>query len=84
MTVVLEVTATNELLLAGVETLVSFPVVLASKSLAAHATDEGTLVGMGAKMRPQIVRTCEPLRAQSTLESRWVLLGTLGASTLAG
>lgn len=50
MTIVLEITATNELLLARVETLVSFPVVLASKSLAAHATHEGTLIGMGAKM----------------------------------
>ena len=83
MTVVLEITAANKLLFAGVQTFVSFPVVLASKGLAANAAYKGTFIGMGAKMRPQVVGTCESLRTQSTLKSSWVLLGTLGASTLA-
>lgn len=80
MAVVLEVTAANKLLLARVETFMSFPVVLARKCLAANAAHEGTLIGMSAEMRSQVVGTCESLRAQSTLESRWVLLCTFRAS----
>lgn len=56
----------------------SLTVVLAGKCFAANAADEGTLVCMGAQMRPEVVGAGEPLRTESALESCRMLLRALG------
>lgn len=56
-----QISPTDEFLLARMESFMSLAIVLASKCLAADGTDERSLVGVGAKMRPQIVGAGEAL-----------------------
>lgn len=60
------------------EALVALPVMLSSKRLAAHSAYEGPLVGVGSKVRAQVVRTGEALGAERALESCRVFLHALG------
>lgn len=53
----------DEFLLARVEALVAFAVVLAGKGLAADGADEGALVGVGAKVTSEVVGAGKFLRA---------------------
>lgn len=55
-------------------------VMLSCKSLAADSAYEGPLVGVGAKVRAQVVGTGKALGAERALESRRVFLHAFGAS----
>lgn len=73
----LEVTFADKFLLSRMETLVSFPVVLASKSLATYSAHKGSLVGVCPQMGAQVVSACETLGAQRALEGCWMFLYSL-------
>lgn len=60
--------------------LVTLPVMLSCKRLATHSAYEGSLVGVGAKVRAQVVRTGEALGAERALESCRVFLHAFGSS----
>lgn len=72
-----QVTFAHKLLFPAVQTLVSLPIMLAGKCLAADSADKGALVGMGPKMGPKIVRAGEALRAQGTLKGSRMFLNPL-------
>jgi len=72
-----ELTAADELFLAGMEALVAFAVVLASECFAADGADEGALVGVGAEMGTKVVGACEALGAEIALEGGGVFLDAL-------
>jgi hypothetical protein len=59
------------------KTFVTFPIMLTCKRFAAHAADERSLVGVGAKMRTEVVGTGEAFRTQVALEGSGMLLGPL-------
>lgn len=60
--------------------LVTLPIMLSCECLATHSAHEGSLVGVGAKVRAQVVGTGEALRAERALESRRVFLHAFGSS----
>jgi hypothetical protein len=61
VTSVTQVAATDELLLAGMQAFVTFPIVLTSKGFAAHRANERSLISVRTEMRSQIVRPSEAL-----------------------
>lgn len=69
-----EVAAADELLLAAVEALVAFAVVLAREGLAADGADEGPFVGVGAQVGAEVVGAREALGAEVALEGGRVFL----------
>lgn len=80
----LKSTATDKLLLAGVKTFMSLSIVLACKGLATDCTDEWSLIGVGAKMRTEVVSSRESLRTKSALERRRMLLLAFAVSSIRG
>lgn len=62
------------------KTLMALPVMLSCKCLAAHSANKGPLVGVGAKVRAQVVGAGKALGAEGALESCGVLLHALGSS----
>lgn len=78
----LELSFADELLLARVQALVAFPVMLPSECLSTHRANERTLVSVGSQMRAQVVGPGEALGAQVALEGCRVLLDPFGISTL--
>jgi hypothetical protein len=82
-TVILEHSTADELLLPGVETLMSLSIMLAGKRFSANTAYKRTLVGMSTQMRTKIISSSESFRTKRTLESCWVLLGALGTRAIA-
>jgi hypothetical protein len=78
----LEYTAADEFLLAAVQTLVTFPIVLASKRFAADGADKRTLVGVRAQVRSKVVRSSKTFRTQAALVGGRMLLDALGATSI--
>ena len=69
--------AADEFLLAAVQALVPFAVVLSCKGLAADGADEGPLVGVRAEVGAEVVGACEAFGAEGALEGCGVFLDTL-------
>lgn len=63
-----EFAAADKFLFARVEAFMTFAIVLACEGLATDSADEGSFVGMSAKMRAEIVGAREAFGAESTLE----------------
>ena len=59
-----ELATADEFLLAAVETLMAFTIVLPGKGLLAHRAHKWPFIGVGTKMRAKIVGSCELLRTQ--------------------
>lgn len=72
----LKISLTDELLLAGMKTLMTFPVVLPSESLATYGTYKWSLIRVSTKVRTQIVCPRETLGAKRTLKGGRVFLHT--------
>ncbi len=79
-----QLATTDEFLLAGMQTLVTFAVVLAGEGLAADGTDEGPFVGVGAQVGAEVVGAGEFLGAQGALEGGGVFLDAFGVGGRAG
>ncbi|KAI4130093.1 MAG: hypothetical protein LQ347_003509 [Umbilicaria vellea] len=73
-----EVAAADEFLLAAVEALVAFAVVLAREGLAADGADEGPFVGVGAQVGAEVVGAREAFGAEVALEVGRVFLHPSG------
>lgn len=59
----------------------TFAVMLAGKGLATHGTHKWPFVGMGSKVRAEVVRTGEALGAEGALKGSWVFLDSVVLAT---
>lgn len=82
LSALLQLALADKLLLTRMQALVPFPIVLPREGFAAYGTYERSLVRVCSKMRPQVVRTGEPLGAEGALESSRVLLDALWVATI--
>lgn len=73
-----ELAAADELLLARVQALVTFAVVLAGEGFAADGADEGSLVGVRPQVAAEVVGAGELFRAEAALEGGRVFLDAFG------
>lgn len=62
------------------QTLVTFPVVLAGKCFSTYGAHERTFVGMGTQVRSQVIGSGKSLWTERALESGRVFLNALGIS----
>lgn len=75
-----ELSFANELLLSGMKSFMALSIVLACKGFPAHCTHEWTLIGVGAKMRAEVVSTSESFWAQIALEGCGMFLNSFGVA----
>ena len=79
-----ELAAADEFLLAGMEALVAFAVVLAREGFAADGADERAFVGVGAEMGAKVIGAGEAFGAEVALERCRVFLDALFRSGRGG
>ena len=80
----MESPAADEFLLAAVQALVAFTVVLTGERFAADGADEGALVGVRAEVGAEVVGAGEFLWAQGALEGGGVFLVAAFAGAIGG
>jgi hypothetical protein len=80
----LQITTADELLLARMQTLVAFAIVLACEGFTTDRANERSFVCVCAKMRAKVVCSSETLGTQVTLECSRVLLLPATIRTIGG
>ena len=73
-----EIPTTDKFLFPGMQTFMSFPIVLARKGFAADCADKRSFIGVGPQVGAQVVRPRKALRTKVTLEGGRVLLHPFG------
>lgn len=80
MPVFTEFTLANKFLLARMQTLVAFAVVLPRERFTADCANERPFVGMCAEVRAEVIGASEGFRAEVAVKRGWVFLGAFPAA----
>lgn len=84
LSALLQLSFANKFFLSGVQSFVTFSIVLTSKCFPTYSTNEGTFVGVSTQVRAKVVCSSETLWTKRALECCGMFLNSFGIASFGG